>query len=93
MARCADPTDRGLLIGAGTQSGPASEEVMFSYRLHLMDGSDAGEATFAEVIRPGDEIIAGDSEHFRVYDLVPLEDEGSPFVGLLQVEATEAAPP
>jgi hypothetical protein len=51
------------------------------------------EATFAEVIRPGDEIIAGDNEHFRVYDLVPLEDEGSPFVGLLQVEAALAAPP
>ncbi len=32
---------------------------MFRYRLHLEDGSDAGEATFAQMIRPGEEIIAG----------------------------------
>jgi hypothetical protein len=43
------------------------------------------DATFAY---PGEEIIAGDNEHFRVLELVPIEEEDeSPFVGLLQVEA------
>ncbi len=28
---------------------------MFTYRLHLEDGSDAGEAVYAQMIRPGDE--------------------------------------
>ena len=32
------------------------------------------------VILPGEEIIAGDDERFRVLALLPLEDE-SPFVG------------
>ncbi len=60
---------------------------MFRYRLHLEDGSDAGEATFAQMIRPGEEIIAGKNERFRVVDVVPFEEEDeSVFVGLLKVE-------
>jgi hypothetical protein len=40
-------------------SGPGTEEVMFRYRLHLEDGSDAGEATYAVMIKPGEEILVG----------------------------------
>ena len=40
------------------------------------------------MIQPGEEIIAGKNEHFRVVDVVPFaEEDESPFVGLLQVEA------
>jgi hypothetical protein len=40
------------------------------------------------MIKPGEEIIAGSNERFRVLAVVPLEEEDeSPFVGLLQVEA------
>ena len=61
---------------------------MFTYRLHLEDGSDAGEATYAQMIKPGEEIIAGSNVRFRVLDVVPFEEEDeAPFVGLLQVEA------
>jgi hypothetical protein len=60
---------------------------VFSYRLHLADGSDVGDATYAVMIYPGEEIVAGDNEHFHVLAFLPLEDEGSPFVELLQVEA------
>ena len=68
--------------------GPGTEETMFTYRLHLEDGSDAGEATYAQMIQPGEEIIADKNQHFRVIDVVPFEEEDeSPFVGLLQVEA------
>jgi hypothetical protein len=32
-------------------------------------------------------ILEGSGRHFRVVDVVPIEEEGSRFVGLLQVEA------
>ena len=61
---------------------------MFRYRLHTADGDDLGEATYAVMIKPGEEILFGNGRRFRVLDLVPFEDEDeSPFVGLLQVEA------
>ena len=61
---------------------------MFRYRLHLEDGSDVGEATYAQMIRVGDEIHLGAGQRFRVPDVVPFEEEDeSPFVGLLRVEA------
>ncbi len=43
---------------------------MFRYRLHSPDGDDLGEATYAQMIKPGEEIIAGSNEHFRVVDVV-----------------------
>jgi len=40
------------------------------------------------VIKPGEEIHLGAGQRFRVIDVVPLEEQdASPFVGLLQVEA------
>jgi hypothetical protein len=55
--------------------------------LHLEDGSDAGEATYAVLIHPGDEIHVGAGQRFRALDVVSFEEEDdSSFVGLLQVE-------
>lgn len=60
---------------------------MYRYRLHLEDGSDVGEATYAQMIGPGEEIHCGNGQRFRVRDVVPFEDgDGSPFVGMLKVE-------
>jgi len=40
------------------------------------------------MIHPGDEIHLGAGQRFRVLDVVPFEEEDeSPFIGLLQVEA------
>ena len=40
------------------------------------------------MIHPDEEIIAGSNQRFRVLAVVPFEEEDeSPFVGLLQVEA------
>lgn len=40
------------------------------------------------MFKPGVEIIGSDAQRFRVLDVVPFEEEDeSPFVGLLQVEA------
>jgi hypothetical protein len=61
---------------------------MFRYRLHSPDGDDLGEATYAVMIHPGDEVHVGAGQRFRVLDVVVFEEEdASPFVGLLQVEA------
>jgi hypothetical protein len=67
---------------------------VFRYRLHSPDGDDLGEATYAMQIKAGEEIIAGNNERFTVLDVVPVldvvrfeEDDESPFVGLLKVEA------
>jgi hypothetical protein len=69
-------------------SRPGNGGGVFRYRLHLEDGTDAGEATYAQMIRLGDEIHLGAGQRFRVMDVVPFDEEDeSPFVGLLQVEA------
>jgi hypothetical protein len=61
---------------------------MFTYRLHLEDGSDAGQATYPVMIKAGEEIIAGSNQRYRVVDVVTFEDRDElGFVGLLQVEA------
>ena len=60
---------------------------MFTYRLHFEDGSDAGEATYAVMVKPGEEILVGNGRRFLVLDVVPFEEEDeSPFLGLLRVE-------
>jgi hypothetical protein len=61
---------------------------MFRYRLHLEDGTDVGEATYPSMVNVGEELFFGGGRRFRVLDVVPFEEEDeSPFVGLLQVEA------
>ena len=60
---------------------------MFRYRLYTPDGDELGEATYAVMIKPGEEIHLGAGQRFRVVDVVPFDEEDeSPFVGLLQVE-------
>jgi hypothetical protein len=39
---------------------------MFRYRLHSPDGEDLGEATYAVMIKPGEEIHLGGGQRFRV---------------------------
>jgi hypothetical protein len=45
------------------------------------NSSEAGEATYAVMIRPGEEILTGDGRTLRVLDVVPIDEENSPFVG------------
>ena len=76
-------------LEARRPSGPRGNGgSMFTYQLHLEDGSDAGEATYSVRIRPGEEILVGNGRRFRVLDVVPSGDEEEmSFVGLLKVEA------
>ena len=60
---------------------------MFRYKLHYADGSEAGDAAYADNVNPGSEIMLGPGRFVRVPAIVPVEEEGSPYAGLLQVEA------
>jgi hypothetical protein len=61
---------------------------MFRYRLYTPDGDELGEATYAMMIKPEEEIHLDGGRLFRVRAVVPFEDrDESPFVGLLEVEA------
>ena len=60
---------------------------MFTYKLRLADGTDAGQATYAVPIKPGDEVNMGNGRRLRVLDVVPVDEDGSKIVGMLQVEA------
>jgi len=61
---------------------------MFTYRLHLPDGDDLGEATYPDTVKVGEELFFGGGRRFRVLDVVVFDEEvESPFVGLLQVGA------
>ena len=56
--------------------------------MHFADGSDAGEATYAVMIKPGEDIFVGNGRRLGVLDVVPFEDQDeSPFVAMLKVEA------
>jgi hypothetical protein len=46
---------------------------VFRYRLHSPDGDDLGEATYAMMIKPGEEIHLGAGKRFRVLDVVAFE--------------------
>jgi hypothetical protein len=59
---------------------------MFRYRLHSPDGDDLGEATYA-MIKPGEEIHVNGGERMRVLPVPFDEEDESPVVGMLQVEA------
>jgi hypothetical protein len=60
---------------------------MFRYRLYLEDGSEVGEATYTQHINAGELIWAAGTRQFRVVDVVPVDEDDSPYVGLLKVES------
>jgi hypothetical protein len=47
---------------------------MFRYRLHSPNGDDLGEATYAMMIKPGEEIHLGAGRRSRVLDVVPFPE-------------------
>jgi hypothetical protein len=62
---------------------------MFRYKLHYEDGSEAGDAAYADSVNPGDELMLGPGRFVRVLDVVPVDEEGSPYVGLLRLRRHE----
>lgn len=60
---------------------------LYRYRLYLEYGTEAGEARYAAMIKPSRTIWLNASEKARVLDVVAVEEDGSPCVGFLKVEA------
>lgn len=60
---------------------------MFTYRLYLEDGTDAGTAAYADNVNLGESIWLGPGREYRVLDVVPFVEEGSPFTAALRFEA------
>jgi hypothetical protein len=60
---------------------------VYRYSLVDADGADQDEAYYPILIEPGDIIWADDRRKLRVVDVVPVEEEDSPFVGFLKVES------
>jgi hypothetical protein len=73
------------VLGSSRRPAPESEDGLFTYRLHLEDGSDIGEATYPSRVKIGEELFFGGGRRFRVLDVVTFEEDESPFVGLLQI--------
>jgi hypothetical protein len=40
--------------------------MMFTYRLHTVDGGDVGEATYPSMVKVGEEVFFGGGRRFRV---------------------------
>lgn len=77
-----------MTVASVSPSGPGLEETVFRYRLHSPDGDELGEATYAIMIRPGEEIHVNGGQRLLVLAVVPFDEEDdSPFVGILKVEA------
>ena len=60
---------------------------MRRYKVHFEDGGEDGEIRLAVGVKAGETIHLGNGRELRVVDVVPIAEEGSPFVGLLKVEA------
>jgi hypothetical protein len=54
---------------------------MFTYRLHLEDGSDVGEATYPSMVKVGEELFFGGGQRFRVLDVVSFDEEDESVFG------------
>ena len=55
---------------------------MFTYRLVSPDGDDLCQTTYAQMIRPEEEIVAGRNERFRVLAVVSFGGRGFPAYGV-----------
>jgi hypothetical protein len=61
---------------------------MFRFKMHYEDGSEAGDAAYADSVNVGDELMLGPARFVRVLEVVPVDDvERSPYAALLKVEA------
>jgi hypothetical protein len=58
----------------GLPSAPRIGGDVFRYRLHSADGDDLGQATYAVMIKPGEEILLGAGKRFRVLAVVPFPE-------------------
>ena len=76
------------LIRSWRRPRPGSEERCSGTDSTRRTGKISAKRPTRSVIKPGEEIHLGAGQRFSVIDVVPFEEQdASPFVGLLQVEA------
>jgi hypothetical protein len=63
----------------------------YRYKLHELDGTEAGEAHYAVLIQAGEIIWPGDGRQLRVVDLLPTTEEDAPFVGACRASSLPPA--
>jgi hypothetical protein len=59
---------------------------VYRYRLVDADGADKGEAYYAALVKVSETILTGDGRKLCVLDVVAVDEDDSPYVGLLKVE-------
>jgi hypothetical protein len=67
-------------------SGPRTEGQCSTVTRSTTLSAEIGEAHYAVLIQPGEDIILGAGQKMRVLSVIAVEEEDSPYVGLLQVE-------
>ena len=55
--------------------------MFYRYKLHETDGSEAGEAHYAFLVKPGETILTGAGRKLRVLSVIAVDKEDSPYVG------------
>jgi hypothetical protein len=68
------------------RSSIAPSDTLFQYKLVWANGMDAGRAAYQADIRPGDIILNYRGQWLRVLAHTPIDEQDSPYDGLLQVE-------
>jgi hypothetical protein len=86
MGTLADRIGTSYARGAVRPQDEGGRTMFYRYRVHELDGSDAGEAHYAVMIQPGETIVLGAGRRVRVVNAIPVDEEDSPYVGLLKVE-------
>jgi hypothetical protein len=65
---------------------------VFRFKLHYEDGSEAGDAAYADNVNPGDELMLGPGRFVRVLDVVPVDEEDFAVRRLLKGAGLVASP-
>lgn len=58
---------------------------MWTYRVYDAEGNELGEATFAQLLRPGEAIWLSGARKFEILDVVETLEDSSRYAGLLKV--------
>jgi hypothetical protein len=86
-AASANCDSASVRVGASSSSRPCQRSAaVFALAGFSEAGDELGEASYSVWIKPGEIVHVGAGERLRVLDVLPIEEEDLPFVGLLRVE-------
>ena len=71
---------------SGRREPPSTVRHVFTYKVFTQDGDELGEATYLEMVDPGEEIHISRGLRYLVRKVVLFGDYESSYAGLLEVE-------